>query len=69
MQAGQQHDTTIAQTRLTSARGCAIVDAMNRARLSRLPLGGGLPVPSLFSGRQALAPVDKPAGGGAFVSM
>lgn len=64
MQAGQQHDTTIAQTRLTSARGCAIVDAMNRARLSRLPLGGGLPVPSLFSGRQALAPVDKPAGGG-----
>ena len=45
-------------------RGCAIVDAMNRARLPKLPLGGGSTVPGLFSGRQALAPVDKPAGGG-----
>ena len=50
---------------MTSARGCAIVDAMKRTRLPKLPLGGGLTVPDLFSGPQALAPVDKPAGGGA----
>ena len=49
---------------MTSARGCAIVDAMNRARLPKLPLGGGLMVPGLVSGRQVLAPADKPAGGG-----
>ena len=64
MQTGQQHDTTIAQTRLTSAMRCAIVEGMNRARLPRLLLGGGLMVPGLVSGRQALAPVAKPAGGG-----
>ena len=42
---------------------------MNRARLQKLPLGGGLMVPGLVSGRQALAPEGKPAGGGAFVSL
>ena len=43
---------------------CAIVEGMNRARLLRLLLGGGLTVPSLASGRQAFVPLDKPAGGG-----
>ena len=64
MQAGQQHDTTIAEARLTSAMRCAIVETMKRTRLLRLLLGGGLMVPSLVSGQQALAPVAKPAGGG-----
>ena len=69
MKGRQQHDTIIAQTRLTSAMRCAIVEGMNRARLLRLLLGGGLTVPSLASGRQAFVPLDKPAGGGAFVSL
>ena len=56
--------TTTAETRLTSAMRCAIVEGMNRARLLRLLLGGGLTVPSLASGRQAFVPLDKPAGGG-----
>ena len=54
----------IAEPRLTSARECAIVDAMSRARLMRLPLGGSPVAPSLALGRQALEPVDKSAGGG-----
>ena len=66
---GQQHKAIIAEVRLTSIRGCAIVDAMNRARLPRLPLDGRLMAPGFVLGRQALVPVDKPAGGGAFVSM
>ena len=56
--------TTTAEARLTSTREYAIVEDMNRARLPRVPLGGGLSVPGLVSGRQALEPVDKPAGGG-----
>ena len=64
MKGTQQHDTIIAQTRLTSAMRCAIVEGMNRARLSGLSLGGGLTVSGFVSGRRAFAPVDKPAGGG-----
>ena len=54
----------IAEPRLTSARECAIVDAMSRARLTRLPLGGRPVALGLVLGRQALEPVDKSAGGG-----
>ena len=59
----------IAEPRLTSARRCAIMSAMSRARLTRLLLGGRPVALGLALSRQALEPVDKSAGGGAFASI
>lgn len=56
--------TRIAEPRLTSTRECTTLDAMSRARRLRLPLDGRPVTHSLALCRQALAPVDKSAGGG-----